>query len=310
VTDAAASVSPALPGKTATAELADSTRVLEQDAVSVVTPSYLHAMGLPIVEGRDFADGDLTGNGAVVLNSVAAARLYPHGRAVGRMLKLGGPASDGPWVPVVGVCRTALVPQFELTDLTAEPAAYVVRAADMVGRPRLLVRVSGDPKDLAAPLRRKLQALYPMALAELGPSVSYLESAMAARAFLAQLFVTMGLFALVLAAVGLYGVMAYAVTRRLREFAVRVALGAQRRDLLRAVLRDGLVMTLAGTGLGAFVALWTSFLLENVLEDVYPTDAATLVVAEAVLLGVTLAACLSPAFRAARADPIEILRAT
>jgi len=308
VVAAAASSSPALPESVVTAEMTDSTRVLS--GAEVVTPAYLRTMGLPVLEGRDFADGDLVGNGAVILNTVAAARLYPRGSAVGRMLKLGGPASDAPWVRIVGVCRTALTPEFEITDFRAEPQAYVVRAASVAARPHLLVRVSGDPDQLAVPLSRKLRALGPRAIAELMPVLSYVESAVAARTFLAQLFVTMGSFALALAAVGIYGVMAYTVTRRLREFAVRVALGAQRNDLLKAVLHDGLVMTLAGTGLGAFVALWTSYFLQNVLEDVNPTDALTLVVAEAVLLAATIGACLAPALRAARADPIEILRAT
>jgi putative ABC transport system permease protein len=277
----------------------------------VVTPGYLRTLGLPVLQGRDFTDGDLVGNGAVILNSVAAARLYPRGPAVGRMVKLGGPASDAPWVPIVGVCRTALTPGFEETDLRAEPEAYVVRAAS-VGRggTRFAVRISGDLNAAIVRLRRKVRSVVPHGDIDLYPYLYSLQSAVASRAFLAQLFATMGAFALALAAVGIYGVMAYTVTRRLREFAVRVALGAQRGDLLRAVLHDGVVMTLAGTGLGAFVALWTSFFLENVLENVYPTDAVTLVVAETILLAATFGACLSPALRAAKADPVEILRAT
>jgi ABC-type antimicrobial peptide transport system permease subunit len=139
--------------------------------------------------------------------------------------------------------------------------------------------------------------------------VSY-EAQLKSRTFLAQVFVTMGAFALILAAVGIYGVLAYAVSQRLREFAVRLALGARREDMLRLVLHDGLVMTLAGTGLGAFFALWSSYSLESFLEDVYPTDALTLVSVEAVLVAVAVGACLAPALRAMRADPIGILRAT
>ncbi|HXY70578.1 MAG TPA: ABC transporter permease [Gemmatimonadales bacterium] len=308
VIDAAAESSPVLPGRVVTAELSDSTRLLP--SAEVVTPAHLRTMGLPVLQGRDFSPGDLVGNGAVILNTVAAARLYPRGNAVGRMLKLGAPASDAPWVPIVGVCRTALTPGFELTDLRAEPEVYVVRAGSVGTGVRLTVRVSGDPGQLVVPLRRAARAAVPSGDAELFPYLQGRQSAVEARAFLAQIFVAMGSFALVLAAIGIYGVMAYTVTRRLREFAVRVALGAERRDLVRTVLHDGVVMTLAGTGLGAFVALWTSFFLQNVLENVYPTDAPTLVAAEAVLLLVTVAACLAPAYRAARADPVEILRAT
>ena len=159
--------------------------------------------------------------------------------------------------------------------MRAEPEIYVVRAASVGTRSRFLgAGDAGDPEKLAVALSRKLRALVPRGYGEMYPHLYGLQSALASRTFLAQLFVTMGAFALVLAAVGISGVLAYAVNRRLREFAVRVALGAQRADLVKAVLHDGLVMTLAGTGLGAFVALWTSFLLQNVLEDVYPTRRA------------------------------------
>jgi ABC-type antimicrobial peptide transport system permease subunit len=122
----------------------------------------------------------------------------------------------------------------------------------------------------------------------------------------------MGSFALLLAAVGVYGVLAYAVSRRGREFAVRIAVGAERRDMLRLVLHDGLVMTLAGTALGGFVALWATGLLSAFLEDqnVLPTDVLTLIASELVLIAVATAASLAPALRAMRADPVEILRAT
>jgi predicted permease len=313
VADAAAESYQTPPGKAVTAEMEnDSTRLLDEGAYPVVTPSYLRTMGLPVLEGRDFVDGDLVGNGAVILNSVAAARLYPHQHAVGRMLKLGAPASNAPWVPIVGICRAALVPYDpgNPLDVRAEPAVYVVRAASVGLQPHLLVRAMRDPEKLAVPLDRTLRSLGPRVNGGMFPYLYGLQSALASRTFLANLFVTMGSFALILAAVGIYGVLAYAVNRRLREFAVRVALGAQRSDLLKAVMHDGLVMTLAGTGLGAFVALWSSYLLESFLEDVYPTDVLTLVLAECVLIVVTIAACLAPALRAMRADPIEILRAT
>jgi len=301
------------PGGAVTSELTSgSKRMLSIGSFAVVTPGYVRTMGLPIVKGRDFVDGDLVGNGAVILNTAAAARLYPAADAVGHMVKLGGALSTAPWVPVVGVCRTALqlTDPGDLTTVKASAEIYVVRAASVGNRPRLLVRASRDPDKLALVLTRKLRGVAPRSNAGVYPYLWGYETTVTSRAFLAQLFASMGSFALVLAAIGIYGVLAYAVHRRLREFAVRVALGAQRADLLRTVLHDGLVMSLAGTGLGAFVALWTSYLFENLLEDIYPTDALTLVSVEAVLIGVTVVACVAPALRAARADPIEILRAT
>jgi predicted permease len=296
-----------LPGGAVTAELTgDSTRTFS--GITVVTPNYLRTMGLHVVEGRDFMEGDVSGNGAVILNAAAAARLYPRQQAVGRMLKLGGPASNAPWVRVVGVCGTVASSR---PGEQGFPVPQVLLARPVVGRGvRLVIRTAREDPQIAVAVRRRLRSLAPRDYISVYPYLIWLETDLHSRGFLAQLFVTMGSFALILAAVGIYGVLAYAVNRRLREFAVRVALGAQRSDLVKAVLHDGLVMTLAGTGLGGFAALWSSYLFESFLEDIYPTDALTLLVAEAVLIAVTIAACLAPALRAMRADPIEILRAT
>jgi len=312
VAGAAAQVQHGPPGKAVTAEMAaDSNRLLDAESYPLVTPTFLRTMGLPILEGRDFADGDLAGNGAVILNAVAAQRLYPHESPVGHMLKLGAPNSDAPWVPIVGMCRAALTPgPGELLPRLASPEIYVVRSTNMAGPVDMLIRAAGDPGPVAIAAGRELRAIAPGSAFGVYPFLYELQTALAAREFLAQLFVTMALFALILAAVGVYGVLSYAVTRRLREFAVRIALGALRGDVLRAVLHDGFVMTLAGTALGGFLALWSSFLLDAFLEDVYPTDAVTLVVSEAVLVVAAAAACLGPALRATRADPIEMLRAT
>ena len=320
VADAAAATSAPAPGGAVTAEMAaDSTRLLNMFTYPIVTPGWVRTIGLPIVAGRDFEEGDLSPEGAVILNSLAAARLYPRASAVGHMLKLGGPASNAPWVRIVGVCRTALLllDPNDLTTARGEPEVYVVRStagAALRGVPsmqtRVIVRARGDASSVSEGVRRKLRTFVPGGNAGVLPYLYGMQAALSGRTFMAKLFVAMGAFALILAAVGIYGVLAYAVSRRIREFAVRIALGAQRADVLKSVLHDGLVMTLAGTALGAFLAMWSSYLLENYLEDVYPTDAATLVVAEAVLIAVTVAACLAPAFRAMRADPIEILRAT
>jgi ABC-type antimicrobial peptide transport system permease subunit len=124
------------------------------------------------------------------------------------------------------------------------------------------------------------------------------------------MFVGMGAVALGLAALGLYGVLAYAVTRRMREFAVRIALGAEPRRLLKMVLYDGFVMLLAGIGIGAFAALMASRWLDSVLIAVLPSDVVTLVISEAVLITAGVGAALVPARRASRANPLDILRAT
>ena len=298
-----------LGAEAVTAEMTgDSTRLV--NAGDAVSPNFLRTMGLAILEGRDFMDGDAAGNGVAIVNTVAAARLYPHQNPLGHMLKLGGPGSNAPWVRIVGVCRTARDVRWAEFSEAPEPAIYVTRPFEPAPEVSFVVRMTGDDPGVAVRITRAVHAAAPRWYSYVRAYVGWYEGEMASRTFLAQLFATMGAFALILAAVGCYGVMAYAVSVRSREFAVRIALGAQRSDMLKAVLHDGFVMTLAGTGLGALVALWASGLLASFLEDVPSTDVVALVSAEAVLMAATVLACLAPALRAARADPIEILRAT
>ena len=312
VVDAAAETSLRPAGLAVTAELeGDSTRLLNLTGVAAVTPAYLRTMGLPVLEGRDFADGDLGGDGVAILNTVAAARLYPEQHAVGRMIKLGAAASAAPWLRIVGVCRT----RSEEPPGSAgfNPEVYVTRRPDPRDRSaRVLIRVAREDSRVNAAVSSKLATLGPGVGSYLFPYLGWWEAELRSQGFLAELFAMMGSFALLLAAVGIYGLLAYTVGRRLREFAVRLALGAQRADLLKLVLHDGLVMTLAGTGVGAFAAMWATGLLAAFLEDqqVLPTDVAVLVAAEFVLVAAATAASLAPALRAMRADPVEILRAT
>jgi hypothetical protein len=226
------------------------------------------------------------------------------------MLKLGAPTKEAPWVPIVGVCR-ALVEGRPGTP--PGPDVYVVGRPDTTRRgAQVVIRTAREDARITAAVTTRLKGLGPGVGGYAFPYLSWWEAQLRSQAFLAELFAMMGSFALLLAAVGVYGVLAYAVSRRAREFAVRIALGAERGGILRLVLHDGLVMTLAGTGIGAFVAFWATGLLAAFLEDqkVLPTDVLTLIAAEVVLIGVATGASLAPALRATRADPVEILRAT
>jgi uncharacterized membrane protein YqjE len=300
-------------GGAVTAEMTgDSVRMLTRPTYPVVSASYLRVHGLPVLKGRDFAEGDVAGGGVAILSSVAAARLYPKGNAVGRMLKLGSPRSNAPWVPIIGVARTPIVPWTETGVAGGEPVFWVVQRPGKWWSATVLARAASRDARTLIDVRRALR----LAAASLSPNYVSAEwftwerdAELASRAFLADVFVGMGAVGLALAALGLYGVLAYAVSRRMREFAVRVALGAEERTLFRMVMHDGLVMLLAGTGIGAFLALASAYLFNAVLIGVYPTDAISLVAAEAVLLVVGLAATLAPARRAARANPLDILRA-
>jgi hypothetical protein len=295
-------------GNAITAELSgDSTRLLAARGYAVVSPSYLRVHGLPMLNGRDFEPGDVSGNGVAILSAVAAARLYPRQEAVGRMLKLGSPASSAPWVRIVGVARTPMLAWS--TEEVAEPRFWVAQPIAPGRLTGLLVRSATPDPRVAWRLGRALQRVVPRGWIAVSSFTAARDQTIASRSFLAKVFVGMGAVGLALAALGLYGVLGYAVTQRMREFAVRVALGAGERTLFRLVVHDGLVMLLAGIGTGAFGAMAAAFLLNAVLVEVYPVDVVSLVAAEAVLVGTGLAACMGPASRAARADPIEILRA-
>ena len=158
-------------------------------------------------------------------------------------------------------------------------------------------------------VRREIQAMAPaIGVPHVRPWLEGYESLRSFNAFMASLFGAFSIFGLVLCAVGLYGVLAYAVSRRLREFAVRIALGAQRRDVARIVVHDAAVTALAGVGLGAFLALWQTVGVVDLMLQIRFAHVLALAGAEAVLLLVALVACLGPVRRATRADPVEILR--
>lgn len=274
----------------------------------VVSEEYLRTFSIDVIRGRDFLPGDGI-RGAVIVNEVAAWELWPDGDAVGRLIKLGDAESAVPWVPVVGITRASRSEWDE-----RRPQFYVVDDRYAARRLTLVVRLAGRDPSIALALRAAVRdALPPGAGARnFQPWRYYRVLEIEARTFLIGVFTAFSGFATLLAALGLYGLLSQAVTERLREFGIRVAVGAVPRDIVRLLLHDASVMVLAGIALGAFVALGLGYaeVLGTWAGDIHPTDAASLVIAEGVLLLAGFAACLVPALRATRADPVEILRAT
>ena len=224
------------------------------------------------------------------------------------------PTSRRPWLRVVGVSRsTDLQPKLD-TSLPPEPSIYVLYPRDVTRQRDLIVQGDGAGGDkgraaLALAVRREIEAIAPaIAPPRVRPWLEGYEGMRSYSLFMASLFGAFSVFGLVLCAVGLYGVLAYAVSRRLREFAVRIALGARRRDVARLVLHDAAVTALAGVGLGAFLALWQTAGTTDVIISVRFAHVLALAGAELVLLSVAFVACLAPVRRATRADPVEILR--
>ena len=290
---------------------------LNLSGYAVVSPGYLRTFGISVIQGRDFSAGDRgSSTDAVIVDENAARRLWPDlASPVDRMIKLGNRGSPKPWLRVIGV-----VPAIEMrprrdTDLPPEPMVYVLRGHDPNRSREVLVQADGASGDrgraaLALAVRQEIGDMAPqLGSPRVRPFLDDFEGTRTASAFMASLFGAFGGFGLVLCAVGLYGVLAYAVSRRAREFAVRVALGARRRDVARSVLHDAAVTALAGIGIGAFVALWITRALSESVVSVAYRDVIALLGAESVLLVVAFVACLGPVRQAMRADPMSILRA-
>ncbi len=278
----------------------------------VVDPDVLRTLGIPVVAGRDFEPGDATGPGVVIVDAQAARKLWPHGGAVGGQISLGDANSTSTWLPVVGIARSA---SFEFNadpDLPRDPMIYAVlphnrsRYRIVAVRARTSV-ASGTGAHIALDTRRALITSGAQGFVE--PWRTEFDEIVEARHFVASLFVAFGGLALFLSSFGLFGVLAYTVGERRREFGIRIAVGASQLDVFRLVLHDAAVMVLGGTALGAFFAMWTAKLLAAWLYGVYPTDAVALLSAEAILVLVSFAACVLPAIRAATTDPLDILRA-
>ena len=276
-----------------------------------VGDDFLKTLAIPIVEGRDFETGDRPGRGAVILDQLAAKLLFPQGSAVGQMVKFGDAMSQQPWMPVVGVARNARLSFPVEAELEQEPAMYVSMAVGASYSSSIVVRPTKGSVGTALRVQHILKDQFPpRTFIFTRHWLENYEQALSAREFTANVFIGLGVASLLLASAGLFSVLSYSVGQRMREFAVRVALGADRRELMRLVLRDGVVMALGGTAIGALFGMWAGFLLNSFLWGVYPADAQALVLAEVVLFAVTMASCIAPALRATRADPLEILRAT
>jgi putative ABC transport system permease protein len=280
----------------------------------VVSPGYFRTMGIPVLGGRGLEDGDRLGvPGAIVVNRTLARQVWPGGNAVGQRVLLGGGGVDSVWRTVVGVVGDvrhrglAAPPRPEMFLPYAQFPAGTGSAARAL---YLVIRTAAEPAAVVPGVRVALASLDPnVPLA----SVQSMEDAMgswAAERRLLMLLVTgfAGL-AVVLGAVGIYGVMAHLVAQREREIGVRVALGAVPREIVRLITVQG--MTMVGLGLlgGAIASLAATRLLRSLLFEVRPSDPVTLLGTAVALAGVAAIAMIVPALRATRVDPIDALRA-
>jgi predicted lysophospholipase L1 biosynthesis ABC-type transport system permease subunit len=269
----------------------------------------MELLGVRLVEGRWFTeDDDMRHQPVVIVDDRLARRTWPGASAVGRRMAVDPAVTGTPstWATVVGV--VAHVRHRSPVEEVREQVYFSARQA--ARNPSVyLVKSAADPSSLVGPVRDAIRALDPrLPIYDVRPLQIYVNDARALRAFTATLVGVFAAAALVLAAIGVYGVVAYSVTERRREFGVRVALGASSARVLRLVAREGGWMVVRGLALGAAGAAIGAYWLRAQLVGVDPWDPITLLTTLAVLLCVSLLACAAPALRALRTDPSEVLR--
>lgn len=279
---------------------------VEDAEVCVITPDYFRALGIPLMNGRPFADQDSENAPAVTLiSSTMARRYWPDEDPIGKRITLSNPQT-GPWLTIAGI-----VGDVHQSTLDAEPypEMYLAFAQNQRRSMSLVVRASVDPLKLVPAVRSKIGALdKDQPLYNVRTLDQILSESVARPRFNMLLIGIFAVIAIVLAAVGIYSVMSYSVTQRTHEIGIRMALGAQTGEVLRLVVRQGMTVALTGVGLGFGAALLLTRLMASLLFNVTATDPLVFVAISVVLVGVALGACLIPARRAMKVDPMVALR--
>jgi len=270
-----------------------------------ILPNYFRTMGIPLLQGREFDDRDTGGKpDVVIINQRLAKRYWPNEDGVGKRIRVG--TEGEPWLTVVGV-----VGNVNHTGLDSEPdlATYEPHGKRPWSEMTLVVRTSVDPSSLAGAVQSDLRTAEKEILIEEVTTMSgRLQKSVAPQKLNLVLLASFAFIALLLAAVGIYGVMAQAVTQRTQEIGIRMALGAQVKDVLALVLRNGMKLALIGVAVGLVGAFWLTRLMSKLLFGVTPTDAPTFAVVALILLAIAFLACYLPARRASKVDPLEALR--
>ncbi|HWR51585.1 MAG TPA: ABC transporter permease [Bryobacteraceae bacterium] len=277
-------------------------------AVRQATPGYLRTMRIPLIAGRDFEEADTNpkGNrGAVLISQAMARQFWPGESPVGKRLRI----SFTPDIlrEVVGVAGD--VKELGLDVLEPVSMMYLPLAQEADGDVSLVVRSGRDPSALVPAITRVLQQIDPeLPVRDVASMDERLATSLSQQRFSMLLFVSLAGLAFLLAAVGIYSVLAYSVRSRVHEITVRVALGAQIRDVLQLVVTEGMKPTLLGIAIGAFGAWLLSGILSRLIFGVSATDPYTFAAVALLLASVAFVACLIPAYRATRVDPVQALR--
>lgn len=269
-----------------------------------ISPGYLGTMQIPLRKGRNFTEQDLKiPTQVTIISEKLAARFFPGEEAIGKRLRIGENVSE-----IVGVAGDVRYKSFisEFNDRQLRPTIYIPYSQSQM---TLLLRSSVDPATLIAAVRKEVQAIdKDQPVFNVRTMEEIFSEALAPQRVAAHTFGSLALIALLLAAIGIYAVISYSVVQRTHEIGIRVALGAQRGDVLRLVFSQGLLLMLIGTAIGLGGAFALTRLMRTLLFEVTTTDPVTYAAVVCLLTGVALLACYIPARRATRVDPLVALR--
>ena len=270
-----------------------------------MSPGFLEAMGATLIAGREFTEDDVTlGKRYAVIDEMLAEKVFPEGGALGGQVRIEPLGTEDPFTEVVGVVR-----HVKLHDLTKPLLPQFYFPQNWWLTTSLVVRTEGDPAAVAASVRDEIRAAAPAAAVEdVAPMADLVSQARSQARFTLVLMIGFGIFAVVLASVGLFGVISYAVSLRRVELGIRMALGATPAGIRGRVLAEGARLVAVAVVVGLAGAAFSARFLEGFLYGVEPIDLPTYAAVAGLLTVVALLACWVPASRATRVDPAKALR--
>jgi putative ABC transport system permease protein len=276
--------------------------------VDSAAPGYFETMRVPLLKGREFAAGDTADSTPVVIiNETMARRFWPNEDPIGRRMVYGRPSPDNPWMTIVGIVGDTRRVGYEAP---IRPETYLPLTQSPSRSMMLVLRAVQDPSALIGPVRAVVRSLDPaQPIHNVATTEELVRDLTAERRLNTLLFALFAVVAAVLAAAGIYGVIAYSVEQRTRELGVRLALGARPREVFTLILREGLTMAVIGIVGGVIAAMGATQVMRTLLYDTSATDPWTYAVMALGALVIALCACLIPAGRAMRVDPLVALRA-
>jgi putative ABC transport system permease protein len=281
-------------------------------SIRIASPGYFNAMNIPVLKGRALAETDTANSPLViVINESMARKFWPNEDPIGKRIKVGGSEVRHGWegtlFPIVGVAGDVR----SLLDAEPKPQIYFSYLQMPWPAMTLAIRTASAPQTIATAVREQIWAINKdQPVINVKTMEEYLSESVAQRRFSMLMLSIFAVVALILAAVGIYGVMSYSVTQRTNEIGIRMALGAQKSDILKLILKQGMVMVLIGVGIGLAVAVALTRIISSLLYGVGAIDLITYAFVASLLIVVALLAILLPSLKATKVDPMTALRAT